>query len=301
MHIPVLFDEVLHYLDPHPGDFIIDGTAGGGGHAQEIIKRISPGGIFLGVDLDKTMVMKTEKRLMTNDKQLTTRFRHGNYADLPRILEREGLGLADGLLLDLGFSTEQLEGRGFSFRRDEILDMRYDFSNDARMKSNESQMAAEIVNSLTKNELADIFETCGEERYSRRIAGEIVVTRKRKRITRTVELAEVVRRAVPARYEGGRIHPATRVFQALRIYVNRELLNLDAVLKELPNVVLPQGRVVIISFHSLEDRRVKRTFREMGKQGNARILTKKPVRAGKEEVSENPSSRSAKLRAIQFN
>ncbi|MBI4159919.1 16S rRNA (cytosine(1402)-N(4))-methyltransferase RsmH [Candidatus Wolfebacteria bacterium] len=328
MHIPVLLDEVIHYLDPRPGKFIIDGAVDGGGHAEEIIKRIQPNGTFLGIDLDNEMIMKTAKRLMTNpsmglmagNRRLTTKFMPGNYADLPDILNGEELGCADGLLLDLGFSTEQLEaGKGFSFNKDEVLDMRYDsrisadrnadqrglesdISVNQRGNPRESAVrtAAEVINSLPEQELANIFWTYGEERYGRRIAKEIVITRKKKRIIRTTELVAVIEKVVPRGYEHGRIHPATRVFQGLRIYVNHEMENLDTALRKLPRIMASHGRVVLISFHSLEDRRVKQAFRELEKRGKARILTKKPIRASKEEIERNPRSRGAKLRAIEI-
>lgn len=200
---------------------------------------------------------------------------------------------ANGLILDLGFSTEELEksGRGFSFLKDEPLDMRYDIDG-------EITTAAEVVNSYPEKDLADIFYIYGEERMSRQIAKKIVEERRKERIMTTGRLVEVVKMAVGKGYEKGRINPATRVFQALRIYVNKELENLETILKNLPEIIRPNGRVVIISFHSLEDRIVKNYFKQMEKEGKGEILTKKPVVASKEEIISNPRSRSAKLRAI---
>ncbi|MDP3015000.1 MAG: 16S rRNA (cytosine(1402)-N(4))-methyltransferase RsmH [bacterium] len=318
MHKPVLLKEVIEILNPQSGEFFIDGTLGSGGHAVEIIKKISPNGIFLGVDWDKDVIENFKSNLKPKSYNLKAiRLVHGNYADLPEILSAYGrspegrkkykLPKADGLLIDLGFSSEQLEksGRGFSFLRDEPLDMRYDTKV-------ESLTAAEAVNSFNEKDLADIFWKYGEERFSRRIAKKIVEERKKKRILITFDLVEVIKRAVPKSYEKGRIHPATRVFQALRIYVNDELGNLEKLLKNLEKIIKPKGRVAIISFHSLEDRLVKNYFREMAKpariatqsvaggKGMAEILTKKPITATLEEIRSNPRSRSAKMRAIKL-
>ena len=225
------------------------------------------------------------------------------------------MGKADGLILDLGFSSEQIEsgrpacnallsnaGRGFSFGKDEPLDMRYD--------QREGMTAADIVNKFSEKDLAEIFWKYGEERYSRRIAAKIVEERKKEPIKTTAELVEIIKKSVPGSYERGRIHPATRVFQALRIFVNQELENLETLLKNIDKIV--KGRVAIISFHSLEDRLVKNYFRELKKQGKAVILTnpegkpsvsygaRKPIRPSREEILKNPRSRSAKMRAIKI-
>jgi 16S rRNA (cytosine1402-N4)-methyltransferase len=237
---------------------------------------------------------------------------NGNYADLPEIFKKihrplkksEGLK-ADGLIIDLGFSSEQIEqsGRGFSFLKDEPLIMRY---------ADEGLTAAEVINSFSEKDLADILWRYGEERFSRQIAPKIIEERKRKRILTTFELVEIIKKAVPKKYERGRIHPATRVFQALRIYVNRELENLETLLKKLDpetdvlhrcgagKILNNKGRVAIISFHSLEDRLVKNYFKQMAKKGYAEILTKKPITPTKEEIKNNPRSRSAKMRAVKI-
>jgi len=285
-HIPVLLKEVVEYLNPKPGDFMIDGTIGGGGHAEEILKKIGPKGKLLGIDWDKKNIENLKSKFKDYPNAILIR---GNYADLPEILEKEKLPEADGLLIDLGFSSEQLEsGRGFSFQKDEVLDMRYE---------GEGQTAAEIVNSLPEKDLADIFWKFGEERYSRQIAKKIVEERRRERILTTGRLAEIAKLAVPKNYEKGRINPATRIFQALRISVNDELGNLGRLLGNLEKVLKNKGRAAAISFHSLEDRMVKNFFREAKKSGKAEILTKKPITASDEEIKENPRSRSAKLRA----
>lgn len=294
MHVPVLLHEVLHILHPQPGEFMIDGTVDGGGHAEAIMEKIMPGGMFLGVDWDASMIQSREarRRYGTHERYLT-----GNYADLPAMLAKEKLGKADGLLLDLGFSSDQLahSGRGFSFGEEaqgEPLMMTYD---DARPP------AYEIIRALSEKELADVIFKFGGERLSRRIAHAIKEQGRKRAITTSGELAEIVRGAVPKSYERGRIDPATRTFQALRIYANDELGNLTRIQGDLKNILKPGGRIAIISFHSLEDRIVKQSFQKLAKEGQIKILTKKPVTASREEIKENPRSRSAKLRgaAIQ--
>ncbi len=307
MHKPVLVKEALEILNPRPGEFFIDGTAGSAGHAAAVLTKILPEGSFLAVDWDAQSLSKAREKIISEfgqdkklDRKLKIYFAQGNYADLPEILKNNNLPEADGLLIDLGFSSEQLEGsgRGFSFLKDEPLDMRY----HAGAKGEEIIItAAEVVNSFSEKDLADILWKYGEERYSRKIAKKITETRKRKKILTTFDLARVIREAVPKHYERGRIHPATRVFQALRIFVNRELDNLEMLLKNLPRIIKPGGRAAIISFHSLEDRLVKNYFRQMAKDNQVEILTKKPITAGEDERKENPRSRSAKLRAIKLN
>jgi 16S rRNA (cytosine1402-N4)-methyltransferase len=311
-HEPVLLKEVLQQLDPQPGDFMIDGTMDGGGHATAIMKKIFPTesttGKFLGIDWDAAMVARAEERIK-NDRSI---FIHGNYADLPEILEKistehflrgENISKADGLLLDLGFSSEQLEhaeesggtGRGFSFskeRADEPLLMTYDDAQEPVWK---------ILRELDEAELANIIYEFGGERFSRSIAKAIKERgRRTKGIMSAGELATTVREALPKGYERGRIDPATRTFQALRIYANGELKNLKTILENVGKVVKPGGRVVIISFHSLEDRIVKQSFQKLAKEEKAELLTKKPIVATREEISKNPRSRSAKLRAIKI-
>ncbi len=293
MHTPVLLHEVIKLLDPKPGEFVIDGTIDGGGHAEEILKRISPQGKLLGIDWDAKMIAAAEVEFADRDG---VNLICGNYADLPVILEAKKMGKADGLLLDLGFSSEQLtnSGRGFSFdppAGGEPLLMTY----DSRRKS-----VKDILRELGTKELAKkIFELSGEK-FAMHIARAIKEREKTRPIETTGELAEIIREAVPPNYERGRIDPATRTFQALRIYANNELENLKKVLDELGKILKPNGRAAVISFHSLEDRIVKNIFREQEKTGKLRILTKKPVVPSKEEISKNPRSRSAKLRAAQM-
>ena len=292
MHIPVLLNEVLELLDIKEKDFVIDGTFGRGGHAKAFTEKISSDGRILGIDWDENAVA-SGKSEMNGRKNII--LIQGNYSDLPEILEKQHLPKADKILLDLGFSSDQLEDskRGFSFMKDEVLDMRY-FPESARLT------AAEIVNRLKENELADIFYRYGQERFSRKIARKIIEFRKKQRILTTGQLAEIIKSAVPKNYERGRINPATRTFQALRIYINEELDNLENFLKNIPDLVQKQGRVAIISFHSLEDRLVKNYFREMEKSKIAKILTKKPIIATEKEILNNAKARSAKLRAIQI-
>ena len=291
MHLPVLLEEVTTKLNLSPGKFIIDGTVDGGGHAGEIVKHIKPGGRFLGLDLDQDLVIKLQSKIKTSG--VKTSIVHGNYADLPQILEDQKLGTADGLLLDLGFSSEQLEesGKGFSFLKDEPLVMTYDEGRSP---------AYEVIKRITEKKLADIIYELGGERRSRAIAEAIKAVSRKTPIKTSKQLAEVVASALPDNYEHGRIHPATRTFQALRIYVNDELGNLSSILKALPQIIAPQGRVAIITFHSLEDEIVKDSFKELVDQGKAILVDKKPIIATAKEVSKNPRSRSAKLRTIEM-
>lgn len=298
MHTPVLLQEVIKFLDPRPGDFIIDGTVDGGGHAAAILKKISPGGIFLGIDWDKTIIKLAQKKIaeILNSKSqiLKVILECGNYADLPEILKKNKLGKADRLFLDLGFSSNQLEGsgKGFSFSPravDEPLIMTY---------GDERKPVARILREARENDLADIIYKFSGERFSRRIAKAIKEREKIKPIITAGELRDVIAGAVPKSYEKGRMPPATRTFQALRIYANDELGNLEKVLCGLKKILKPGGRAAVISFHSLEDKIVKNVFREMGKGGQGEIITKKPVKPTKEEIDKNPRSRSAKLRVI---
>ena len=296
MHIPVLLNEALEGLVISEGKFIIDGTVDGGGHGLEIARRIGKKGIFLGVDRDEELLAKLKEKVAHEFKKNSDAkivLAHGSYAELPEILQDKKLKKADGLLLDLGFSSEQLDAkRGFSFQNDEPLDMRYDTSK--------GQTAAEVVNCFPEKELADIFYLYGEERFSRRIAKAIVGKRKRSRILTTFDLVEAVKESMPFKYDNGRINPATRVFQALRIYVNGEFVELEKVLSELKEIVAPGGRVAIISFHSLEDRIVKNGFKKAALEGILKIITKKPIAPSYEEISRNPRSRSAKIRVAEI-
>lgn len=288
MHIPVLTKEVLEFLNPEPGENFVDCTIDGGGHAREILKKISPDGKLLGIDLDEEMIKNTRAEIKNENLILA----NDNFRNLKKITEEKKFSPVSGILIDLGWSSIQIEksGRGFSFLKDEPLDMRY---------SSFGISAAEAVNQLSEKDLADVFWQYGEERFSRRIAKKIVEARKKKRILTTFDLVDAVKTSVSKSYERGRLHPATRVFQALRIYVNQELENLKEVLPQSVEILAPGGRLAVISFHSLEDRIVKNFFREMKKEGRLEILTKKPVVPSDEEIKSNPRSRSAKLRVVR--
>jgi len=292
MHIPVLLKETLEFLDLKPGKFIIDGTVDGGGHSSEIIKKIGPNGKLLGLDWDKDMMSLALKNLkkLAKENKVELILVNKNYAELRDVLQNKNLGLADGLLLDLGFSSLHIEssGRGFSFLRNEPLIMTY---ND------NSLPAYEFLKRAQFDELSKILKDYGEERYAVQIAKKILEKRRTKKIENTFDLVEIIKEAVPSKYLHQKIHPATKTFQALRIYLNKELENLKKVLSEIKNIVLPGGRIVIISFHSLEDRIVKNFFKEMSKNKKLEILTKKPITPKYEEIKNNPKSRSAKLRS----
>ncbi len=284
VHQPVLLNEVVEWLSPRPGSVIVDGTAGAGGHAAALAAKVQPGGRVIGLDRDPQMLALAER----TTHGLPVTLIHAPYSDTRAVLDEAGIEAVDGILLDLGLSSDQLRWseRGFSFAAPGPLDMRFDPEGDVT--------AADLVNSLKADELADLFFQLGEERHSRRIARRIVEVRKVEPITTTDRLAEIVRRSIPGKW--GPIDPATRVFQALRIAVNDELGHLESILADLPDILRPGGRAAIISFHSLEDRRVKNAFRN---ESRLLVLTRKPLVATPQEVATNPRSRSAKLRVAE--
>jgi 16S rRNA (cytosine1402-N4)-methyltransferase len=288
-HLPVLLAGVLEGLAPRPGGRYIDGTLGGGGHAAALLEASRPDGRLLGIDADQDALIASRARLEPFGKR--AQIVHGNFRTIGAIAEAHGLVRVDGVLLDLGVSSHQLDSpsRGFSFQGDAPLDMRLDQS--------EGPTAADLIQELPEGELADLIFRYGEERGSRRVARFIGEARRRGRITSTGELAAVVARALGGRH--GRIHPATRTFQALRIAVNDELGSLEAALPQAVGLLAPGGRLAVISFHSLEDRIVKLFFRAEAAQGRLQILTKKPIEATEEEARSNPRSRSAKLRVAE--
>lgn len=288
-HIPVLLKEVVEILNPQKSDFVIDGTVDGGGHMRAVLPRLGKKGIFLGVDWDENLAAQCSALAKELKPAARTIIVNGNFRNLPFILKEKKLPLADCFLLDLGFSTEQLGGdRGFSFAGgDSPLIMTY---------SREQKSLAALLKEVTVDQLTEAITTFGEERYASQIAEAI----KRENPATADALAKTVERAVPAAYRRGRLHPATRTFMALRIWVNQELANVAAVLKSLPAIVGSGGRVAIISFHSLEDRLVKNAFRDLAKEKKAKLIFKKPIQASLAEKRTNPASRSAKLRAIQF-
>jgi 16S rRNA (cytosine1402-N4)-methyltransferase len=297
LHKPVLVDEVVRWLVPREGaaTTIVDGTAGGGGHTVALARRIGQSGQVIALDRDPAMLALAREAVSAAaqalGRPLPVIFVHANYREMPHVLDELGISRVGGILLDLGLSSDQLAAldRGFSFSVDGPLDMRFD-------RSEPGPTAADLVNRLPEAELAKVFFDFGEERYSRRISRRIVDVRRDQPLRTTAELAELVRRSVPGKARYGPIDPATRVFQALRIAVNHELEELDAVLEKVPDILEPSGRAAIISFHSLEDRRVKWAFKTNQKLS---VLTKKPVTATAQEVAVNPRARSAKLRVVE--
>ena len=290
-HEPVLYEEVMAALVPRAGADYIDGTVGGGGHAKGILEHSSPSGRLLGVDLDEQALKSAQMVLRGYGARVA--LVHGSFADLADIAREHGFCPVAGILLDLGLSTLQLSDpdRGLSFQLEGPLDMRFDRSAGVT--------AADLVNTLPQSELADILYQYGEERKSRRIARAIVSARP---ISTTTELAQLIMRAVGRR---GRIHPATKTFQALRISVNQEMEALPKGLTSAVDLLAPGGRLVVIAFHSLEDRIVKHFFREKAQKGEEgqcptlRIVTRKPIQASPAERKRNPRSRSAKLRVVE--
>ncbi len=306
MHIPVLLNEILEYLDPKPNDNFIDCTIGEGGHAFAIHKLIAPNGKVLGIDRDADMVERLRERVRVMGMSDRFIVHHGNFSDLADIAKGYKFAQVQGILFDFGMSSWQLEesGAGFSFQNIEPLDMRFDRTRD-------TETAAAILNSWPEESIRRVIYEFGEERYARRIARAIVMSRKRGRIMTTDQLAAIILRAVPR--GRGKIHSATRTFQALRIAVNSELENLEKGINEAINLLSSRGRIAAVSFHSLEDRRVKTIFKEYeggppsrkaseGKRspsGVLKIITKKPVVPLPEEVRGNPRARSAKLRIAE--
>ncbi|MEX2174718.1 MAG: 16S rRNA (cytosine(1402)-N(4))-methyltransferase RsmH [Pirellulaceae bacterium] len=291
IHVSVMPQEVLEWLQPQPGQIIVDGTLGGGGHTRLIAERLAAtpaggerpasSGFVLSLDHDPAALAAAETSLAG----LPVKIAQANFCDVGGILDELAIEAVDGVLLDLGLSSDQLadDARGFSFEAAGELDLRFN--------PDEGEPAWQLLGRLREVELANLIFEFGEERYSRRIARRIVEARLTRPIRTAADLAALVRRCVPRSPD--RIDPATRTFQALRIAVNRELQSLDLALERIPNRLKPGGRLAIISFHSLEDRRVKEAFRSDLRLEN---LTKKPLRPGDEETSRNPRSRSAKLR-----
>ena len=282
-HVPVLAEEVVAWLLPAAGKTLVDGTLGGGGHARLLAERVAPQGRVIALDRDPVAVERAKSQF----GELPVTALHGNYADLPEALAELAIEAVDGILLDLGLSSDQLadDDRGFSFHSGGPLDLRFD--------ATVGEPAWKLLDRLSEEHLADFIFRHGEERYSRRIARRIVSQRRSSPVRSAQDLAELVRSAVP-RSRHDRIDPATRTFQALRIAVNDELKWLEVALRRLPGCLRPGGRMVVISFHSLEDRLVKEAFRS---DERLDVLTRRPVRASDAEVSLNPRARSAKLRA----
>jgi len=291
MHVPVFLKEVIDYLNPQVNKNFIDATAGEGGHGLAILKKNSPDGKLLGIEIDfgvyenlkKNMAEMVERVVLVND----------SYINLEKIVEKNDFKPVHGILFDLGMCSWHLDasGKGFSYLKDEPLDMRFDSESDLT--------AAEIINTWDIKKIEEILREFGEEKYAHRISLAIKEARKKERIIGTQQLVDILKRTLPKHYDNRKIHFATRTFQALRIAVNNELQTIEEGLEQAIKILEPNGRIVVISFHSLEDRIVKNIFREKAKIGELNILTKKPITPCLEEIKNNSRSRSAKLRAAE--
>jgi 16S rRNA (cytosine1402-N4)-methyltransferase len=281
-HVPVLLDEIVHWLEPRAGQTLVDGTLGGGGHTRALAERVGRDGLVIALDRDPAALAAAEQHLQGQSVALV----ESDFCEIPEVLKELNLEAVDGVVLDLGLSSDQLAdaARGFSFDSPGPLDLRFN--------PDQGQPASRLVNHMREENLANLIFQYGEERLSRRIARAIVAARREKPIETSAELAQIVRQAVP-RGQHERIDPATRTFQALRIAVNDELKSLEIALRRIPDCLRPGGRLAVISFHSLEDRRVKEAFRD---DPRYEPLTRKPLRPSDAEVAHNPRARSAKLR-----
>ncbi|MEK7238044.1 MAG: 16S rRNA (cytosine(1402)-N(4))-methyltransferase RsmH [Nitrospirota bacterium] len=285
-HVPVMLEEVLRMLKVKKSGVYIDGTVGLGGHAEGILKSVEGGCTLIGIDKDEEALKIAKERLKGFDVHLI----RDRFSNMDAVISNLGYREAEGILLDLGVSTLQLksEGRGFSFLKDEPLDM--------RMDNRQTLTALRIINGYTEKDLAHILWQYGEERFSRKIARAIVNAREQKPIRTCRELSQIIEKAIGRK---GRIHPATKTFQALRIEVNKELAELSMAINTGINILKSGGRFCVLSYHSLEDRIVKHSFKELARKGMVSIITKKPLIPEKDEQRLNPSSRSAKLRAVE--
>jgi len=290
-HSPVLLKEAIDYLSPAPGQIVVDATIGGAGHSIEILKKITPGGMLIGIDRDEETLRLASERLRPFEGSF--KLINKNFRYLREILKNIGVEKTHAILFDLGVSSIQMESwqRGFSIKNDGPLDMRMDRS--------QSVTAKDLVNGLSERELSEILRDLGEERFHKRIAKGIVEARRKKEISTTFEFTEVILRSFPYLNNKYKIHPATRSFQAIRIKVNDELGSMSEALGQLPEIIERGGRACVISFHSLEDRIAKNTFKGFKASGLFSVLTKKPVIAAEGELALNPRSRSAKLRAVE--
>ncbi|MDR2171171.1 MAG: 16S rRNA (cytosine(1402)-N(4))-methyltransferase RsmH [Planctomycetaceae bacterium] len=310
VHVPIMVDEVIGLLNPVEGGIYVDGTLGGGGHTEAIYKKIQTKGTIIGVDSDAAAINRAESRLKkifcnNNSNSLShaegsIRFVHANYTYAPEALKMLGIDKVDGILLDLGLSSDQLndDERGFSFNSNGKLDLRFDIT--------EGEPAHLLINRLKEEDIACMIFQYGEEKFARKIAREIVAKRKIKNIETAAELAEIIRNCTPKRrtpkvksYNSRSIiiDPATKTFQALRIAVNKELESLKTILNLAPKLLKQNGKIIVISFHSLEDRIVKNSFKN---NPNWNIITKKPIISSQSELEQNPRSRSAKLRCAEL-
>lgn len=294
MHKPVLLQEIIAGLDLKPGDTFLDCTTNGGGHSEAVCRALDGKVRIIGLDLDQEALSKAEERLRACHTNFSGHV--SNFRNLDQVLGQLKLKTVDKILFDLGWSSNQMEasGRGFSFQKDEPLLMTF------KQKPEETDLTArDIVNQWAEENLATILFSYGEERFSRRIAKKLVEARKIKPIETTFDLVQIVKTATPFAYHRGKIHFATRTFQALRIAVNDEILALKEGLAKGYQALGKGGRMAVIAFHSLEDRIVKNYFRDLAKVGMVALINKKPIIASREEVKDNPRSRSAKLRIIE--
>lgn len=286
-------DEIIEYLNPQRGEVFLDCTIGTGGHAKEIVKRILPNGKLIGIDQDEESLLLAHRNLKDFEENIV--LIKENFQNITNVLKRINVNNINGVLFDLGVSWFQLSNpeRGFSFKYDGPLDM--------RMDRNKKISTFDLINNLCMEEISNIIKRFGEERWHKRIAKAIVKARKQEPICTTKQLAELVKFAVPPKQRYRRIHPATRTFQAFRIAVNRELVSLEKGLTDLIEFINPNARICVISFHSLEDRIVKNLFKKYAKQKKLQILTKRPLTPSREEIEQNPKSRSAKMRVAESN
>jgi len=291
VHQPVLQKEVIEYLDPKANKNFIDCTIDGGGHAFQIIEKILPEGRLLGIDWDPEIMEPLRGRAKKLKVDGNLILACDNFSNLKKITEELDFKKIWGILFDLGMSSWHLQEskKGFSFLRKEPLDMRYNPESNPFT-------AQKLLNYWSSGEIEKILKEYGQERFARQIARAIIEERAMRPIENTLQLAAIIKRSVPKNYEKGRIHPATRTFQALRIAVNNELENLKKALPQALELLEKRGRLVLISFHSLEDKIIKNFYREKEKEGKLEILNKKPIIASKEEIRKNPASRSAKMR-----
>jgi len=294
VHIPVLLNEILESLEIKKGDIIFDGTLGGGGYSEEICKAIGKDGILIGTDLDKNALERVKKRL--EKFSCKKKYFLKNYSEIKEILKESEIKKLDKIVLDLGISSDQLEsiGRGISFKNlDDPLDMNLSVEKDKKMT------ASEILNSWSEESLADIFFYYGGERASKKVAKAVVEKREEKRFQKVSDLVNLIEEEIGYFYKNKKIHPATKIFQALRITVNDEIGNLEKVLKDGAESLKSGGIISVVTFHSLEDKTVKKIFREFEKQGVGKRVNKKVIKPSAEEVGKNRRSRSAKLRIFK--
>lgn len=305
-HISVLLDETIDGLDIKPDGIYVDGTLGGGGHSYEILKRLSPKGRLIGIDQDGEALKAAGERLKEFENQIT--LVRSNYCEIDKVLKELNVEKVDGILLDIGVSSYQLDNleRGFSYKSDAPLDM--------RMDTRQELTAADVVNTYSENELFKIIKDYGEDKFAKNIAKHIVLARKEKPLETTKELSEVIKRAIPMKVQAKGGHPAKKTFQAIRIEVNQELTVLKESIDKMIDLLKPNGRICIITFHSLEDRIVKTKFREnenpctcppnfpvcvCGKKSKGKVITRKPILPSEDEIEENKRAKSSKLRIFE--